>query len=72
MKQSDFKKYSNERLRDIFRNLRSPKNYNKLPEEIQKFILKNNPVTGNESTRSIRCIMLIKEEMCVRFMNGKF
>jgi hypothetical protein len=71
MKQSDFKKYSDDRLRDIFKNLKSPRNYNKLPEEIQLFVLRENNVIGNESTRSMRCTLLIKEEMCVRFMNIK-
>ncbi len=71
MKQSDFKKYSDERLRDIFKNLKNPKDYNKLPTEIQNFIVSKNSIIGTETTRSLRCTLLIKEEICLRFMNEK-
>ena len=71
MKQSDFKQYDNNELREMYRNLKNPKSYNKLPVVIFEFITNKNAEVGNSSTRSVRCILLIKEEMCRRFMNEK-
>ncbi len=68
MKQTYFKKYSNQELQEILASINH--DLNLLPDDIQKYIKTENPSGGNINTRMNRCYNLIKEEVLLRFMDG--
>ncbi len=68
MKQSDFKKYSNQQLQEILASINH--DLNLLPDDIQTYIKTENPSGGNINTRMNRCYNLIKEEVLLRFVDG--